>query len=582
MKKCLPECVSPAARRPFARRNLLRRCVAAWLLLIAGFSEPATAATVVAWQPQEIAFTAANDHPWWKFPVRAEFKRAGDTEALTIEGFWDGGRRWVVRTALPRPGVWWWRTESADGGLSGHSGRMEVVAPPTDQIQGNPNLRGQVRIAASGRHFEYADGTPFFLLADTLWAGNTARCGLGSDGAGPFTDFLADRKAKGFTAVLMQLIHGYGDYPDGQAHRNEDGYAFDERDPVRLNASYFQSLDRRMQTLWERGFVAVTPTMWWGKTKQGLFTPEDARRLSAYCAVRYGAFNALWCVSGEYQYTFRDCGWTPADLSALGAEVQRHNPWRHPLSIHPSGNTTWKPPHNVQSSRPFHGEPWLDHHWLQTGQSLDRLCNIVTRLAGDRALQPAVPVFCSESFYEVATDPDSAYHARWQAWTAFLNGAAGYGYGVQGLWQFLDRSDPQGETGKLTDSRPVPWREAIRLPGSAQVGHARTLLASLPWWKLEPRRDALRVDGQPNPLPTKTDLTPPQAAMIGEKTWVIYLPRGNANLEVRIGGTAALNARGRWFDPRKGEFAGAASSITATVLPPRPKPADEDWVLLIE
>jgi len=242
-------------------------------------------------------------------------------------------------------------------------------------------------------------------LADTLWAGNTARCGLAADRSGPFAEYLADRQAKGFTAVLMQLIHGYGDYPDGQAHRNEGGHAFLERDPAHLNPAYFQALDRRMRTLWERGLVVAAPTMWWGKTKKPLFTPEDARRLSAYCAVRYGAFNSLWCVSGEYQYTFNDGGWTPADLSALGVAMQRHNPWQHPVSIHPSGSTAWKAPHNVQSSRPFHGEPWLDHHWLQTGQSLDRMCNIVIRLADDRALKPALPVFCSESFYEVASDP---------------------------------------------------------------------------------------------------------------------------------------------------------------------------------
>jgi hypothetical protein len=296
--------------------------------------------------------------------------------------------------------------------------------------------------------------------------------------------------------------------------------------------------------------------------------------------VRYGPFNALWSLSGEYQYAFKDCGWTPADFTALGEEVQRHNPYRHPLSIHPSGQTGWKSPHNVQSSRPFHGETWLDHHWLQTGQSLDRMCNIVTRLGNDRALTPAVPVFCSEAFYEVATDTNSAYHARWQTWTAFLNGAAGYGYGAQGLWQFLDRSDARGETGKLTDSRPVPWHEALTLPGSAQVGHARTLLASLEWWKLNPRREALRIDGRPNPPPTRTDLTPPHAAIIGGKA-VLYLPRGNANRQIQMGAPLNQGSRGRWFDPRMGTLRNEGTELSSTLLP-RPNPADEDWVLVIE
>jgi len=293
---------------------------------LARFAAAAADAPKPAWQPQEMAFTAKRDHPWWEFPVRAVFCHNRGTTALTIEGFWDGGRHWVIRAALPQPGTWAWHTESADPGLAGHSGQIEVVTSPADRVAANPNLRGQVRPASGGRHFEYADGTPCFLLADTLWAGNTARCGLLADGGGPFSEYLADRKAKGFTAVLMQFIHGYGDYPDGQAHRNEGGYAFLQRDPARLNPAYFQALDRRMRTLWERGLLAASPIMWWGKTKKALFTPQDARRLSAYCAVRYGAFNSLWCVSGEYQYTFADCGWTPADLSALGAEIQRHNP----------------------------------------------------------------------------------------------------------------------------------------------------------------------------------------------------------------------------------------------------------------
>ena len=67
-------------------------------------------------------------------------------------------------------------------------------------------------------------------------------------------------------------------------------------------------------------------------------------------------------------------------------------------------------------------------------------------------------MFCSESYYERVGDPETAYHTRWQVWTAFLNGAAGYGYGAQGVWQFLDPEDAAGETGKKT-SESAPWRD---------------------------------------------------------------------------------------------------------------------------
>jgi hypothetical protein len=549
------------------------------------FGPPAGAAPVHPWETVEITLraAAAPADPYAGTRVWVDLQGPGFSQRCC--GFWDGGNIFRVRVVATAPGTWTWHSgaEFEDSGLRGQSGTFEAIAWTRAERQANPNRRGPVRIAASGRYFEYADGTPCFLLADTLWAGNTLRCGLGTDEQGPFFQYLADRLAKGYNTVLMQCIHGYGDYPDGQAHRNEGGYAFLERDPQRLNPAYFQALDRRMQALWERGFIAALPTMWWGKTKDCLFTAEQARRISSYVAARYGTCNVLWSLSGEYQYTFADCGWTPGDFSALGAEVQRQNPWHHPLSIHPSARLEWKPPHNCQSSRPFHGESWLDHHWLQTGQSVDRMCNIVTRLAENRALAPAVPVFCAEAYYERADDTDSAYHARWQVWTALLNGAAGYGYGAQGLWQFFDPADPHGEPGKKV-SAAVPWRQALHLPGSAQVGHAPRFLASLDWWNLQPQCETLRVDGRQNPPPTKTDLTPPHVARVGDRSWVIYIPRGNEKRRITLLATGTKAATARWFDPRPGRYAEPTLpwDPASQTVPPRPAPADEDWVLLLQ
>lgn len=538
------------------------------------------------WETVEIALAAGKTYANPVQDVEVWVDLEGPGFSGRVYGFWDGGAAYRVRVMANAPGRWRWRSGSRpeDGGLSGRRGEFEARAWTEAEKRANPNRRGQVRPAPGGRHFEYADGTPFFLLADTLWAANTARCGLGAASDGPFFRYLADRQGKGFTAVLLQTIHGYGDYPGAQAHRNEGGYALVERDPSRLNPAYFQALDVRRKALSNRGFVVASPVMWWGKTDKCLFRPEDARTIVKYVAARYGTFNTVWSLSGEYQYTFRDCGWTPEDINALGAEFQRHNPWRQPLSIHPSGGTNWQAPHNRQSSIAFHGQGWLDHHWLQTGQDLTSVFQIVPRLAENRALAPAVPVFCSEASYERASDADSAYHARWQAWTAFLNGAAGYGYGAHGVWQFLDPQDAAGEPGKMTRHPPVPWREAIRLPGSSQVGHVRKLLVGLGWPDLAPRRDALTLDGEPNRAPAAKDLTPPEAARIGAGTWVVYIPRGNGQREIALTEARAGETSVRWFDPRRGVYAGPAMRWNAgkRVLPPRPEPAGEDWVLVVK
>jgi hypothetical protein len=302
-------------------------------------------------------------------------------------------------------------------------------------------------------------------------------------------------------------------------------------------------------------------------------------------AVRYGAFNSIWSLSGEYQYAFRDCGWTAANYTSIGNAMQQHNPYRHALSVHPASGTNWPAPHNVQSSRPFHGQSWINHHWLQTGQSRDRLYNIVRRLKENRALLPATPVFASESFYEQQGDLNSAYHTRWQVWVAFLNGAAGYGYGAQGVWQFYDPTDPFGETGQNVHD-PLPWWQAIGLPGSTQVAPARRLLGGIAWWKLQPAPNSLRVNGQPNTAPTATNLSPPHAALVQDQSlMVFYIPRGNAQRTL----TTTLPSSGepliaRWFDPRRGVYTGETVPVSGTTqwtLPARPAPAGEDWVLLV-
>ena len=539
----------------------------------------------VCWEAKLVRLTADREHPWWEFPATIAFTHRATGQRLVLETCWDGSREWVVRFAAPQPGVWTWESASEDAGLNGRTGRLEVRPPTEGETAGNPNYRGHLKISRNGRYFEYVDGSPMLLLADTLWSGNTARCGLGENNDGPFFQYLADRKAKGFSAILIKYLNGFDDGPaNPTGERNEGGYAFLQRDFNRLNPEYFRALDRRMEAIWSHGFVAAIPTAWWGKTNKSVFDIRWAKRMSAYCAVRYGAYNSLWCLSGEYQYAFKDCGWTEESFNDLGRNVQAHNPYGHPLSIHPSARLDWPTPHNCQSSRPFHDSGWLDHHWLQTGQSIDRMYNIVTRAAENRALSPPRPVFCAEGYYDVADDADQAYHARWQAWVAMLSGCAGYGHGAQGIWQFFDPHDPKGETGKK-DKRVVPWPQALQFEGSKVMQPVRSLLSRYPWWQLEAHRDWLLVDGQPSPLPTATDLTPPSCAAATGQLYLVYIPCGNASRTLKLTNLQREALHGRWYNPRTGDATALVqppAGPTEWLIPQRPSPADEDWVLFLE
>ena len=131
------------------------------------------------------------------------------------------------------------------------------------------------------------------MLADTLWVGNSARCGFGENQCGPFFEYLADRKAKGFTTILMQYMRGFGDATNEKAgQRNEGGYPFEGGDVNHLNPEFFQWMDRRMDVLWADGWVMATPITWFGK-RNCFFSHDWATRINTYLMVRFGAYNSI-------------------------------------------------------------------------------------------------------------------------------------------------------------------------------------------------------------------------------------------------------------------------------------------------
>lgn len=517
---------------------------------------------------EELTSAREYNHPYptGEEPVlTVRWRHAESGRELRTEGTWDGGRRWLVRFTPDCPGTWEWQAESADAGLASAGGTLECVPSSEEERAANPNLRGHVRVSANRRYFEYADGTPCFILGDTNWAMNTRRCYLRDDGEGPFQVWLRDRRSKGFTAVAVEL------YEIEQP--NEGGYPFPANtswpgngDYRQVNADFFRALDQRMQAIWEAGFVILAHPTWIGK--QVAMAPEDAIWVHRYLLARYGAYNLIWSLSGEYQYAYTHLGhpWTRDDWDTLGNAVASFNVYGHPLSVHPSGRQALDDPaqwpeeaHQASSAGEFHDSPWLDHNWLQTGQSIDRLWRVTQRVEENYRREPAKPVLHAEGLYEQNhVEGASPRMVRWQAWAAYLNGAAGHVYGAGGVFQWYDPTDKSGTGRDRSNSQPwhsLSWREALAFPGSKQLRHVASFFASIPWHLLEPHRDWLRVRGV---APDVANLADPHLAAIPERLYVIYIPAGNSGkrIDVLHLGHAAYDAK--WYDPTSGAYSPAA------------------------
>jgi len=551
---------------------------------------------ITLWSIQEISFTASEDYPnpFLKQDVPlliATFEHSESGTRLAVEGFWDGGKTWRVRFAPNHVGAWNWSASSSDSGLDGISGSFDCIAPTSQQIAGNPNYRGHIKVHVGGRYFIYADGVPFLWIGDTIWSMNTRRCGLGPDSQGPFYVWLNDRKAKGFNVVFSEYFE--------VNQQNEGGYAFPANthgkgDYDDLNPDYFRYLDTRVQALWDSGFVLAAHPTWIGK--QFPMSPADARRVSRYLMARYGAYNIVWSLSGEYQYSYHNISppWKTEDWNELGNAIQYYNAFGHPVSIHPSGRQNPNDPagwpveaHQASSGGEFHHQVWLDHNWLQTGHATERLWRVPFRTAENYARTPAKPVIHSEGYYENHRDSGATVsQIRWQAWTTFLNGGAGHGYGGGGVWQFYDPSDPGGVGKDRRNSPPwsgANWQEALNYPGAGQMKHVRDFFTSFHWWSLEPHRDWVNIDGA---TPNVESLTDPHCAAKPGEVYVIYIPEGNIGKTIEVHHLNNKTYKARWFSPRDGSSSVIndgrpinTEMIDKWISPPVKD--NEDWVLML-
>ncbi len=480
-------------------------------------------------------------------------------EPLILEGYWDGGRDWTVRFALPTAGQWSWQIESADAGLNGLSGEISCEPINEEAISKNANLHGHIRVAPSGRYFEHADGTPFFLMADTNWAMPSLRCAPGKQHDGPFYIWLNDRLEKGFTAVLTTLFDidqpnsGGHPFPNNTHWPGDGSY-------MPLNPAYFQALDTKMQALWEAGLVVACHPTWIGK--QYGFEPEDAAWIWRYLLARYGAYNLIFSVSGEYHLGYEGSAawrpWSKEEFNTMGEIIAEGNAYGHPLSIHPRGPLYDRDGeitniHTASSGLDFHNAGWLDHNWIQGGQHPAVLVYTPTFLWMDYRREPSRPTWVAEGFYENNSPTGaSARMVRWQAWTSFLSGGCGFGYGSGGVWQFYDPQDHASHRSGRSNQPSwdgLTWKEALNRSGSDQLLFLKEFMQHIPWWELAPAQDRLVIRGGDAEM---EDESTPRCAATPNNIVAIYIPYGNSGKHIGVKGLPH-RFRAGWFDPRNGE-----------------------------
>ncbi len=435
-----------------------------------------------------------------------------------------------------------------------------LVAAPLPKLQVSDNHRFLVT----------ADGQPFFWLGDTAWE---LFHRLNREEAERYLKNRAERHFTVIQAVVLAELDGLKD-PNPYGHTPLEG-----NDPTKPNEDYFKHVDWVVAKANSLGlYIGLLPTWgdkWnkkWGAGPE-IFTPDNAEVYGEWLGRRYKDAGLVWILGGD---------------RPIENDTHREITRRMALGLHKGDGGahlhTFHPPGGAGSAQWFHDAEWLDFNMRQNGHVAEFTGRYdQTRVDYDRT--PVKPVLDGEPIYEdhpVSFDAKKLGHSiaadvrRPLYWDLF-SGACGHTYGHHSVWQMWS-------PGKGPINNPLlPWSEAIKQPGAAQMQYGRALMESRPYLTRVPDQEVLA----PNPIPT---------AMPGAGRYhfaathdangsyaMVYAPVGRS-FKVRMAKITGAKVKAWWFNPRDGKATaiGTFENKGEREFTPPDKGEMLDWVLVLD
>lgn len=232
----------------------------------------------------------ADGDPFREAPLAATLDHDG--REVTVEGFYDGDGRYVVRFSPDEVGDWTFETHSDRPELDGHAGRFRCHDAGSDN-------HGPVQVDRRF-HFAYRDGTRYLPVGTTCYAWVHQPTELQER-------TLQTLRTSPFNKLRMCVFPKHFIYNENEPpiHPYETG--FDGRiDPGHPNPAYFRHLERRIGDLQDLGIEAdlilFHPYDRWGYSEM---SEEDDLAYLRYVVARLGAYrNVWWSLANEYDFMF--------------------------------------------------------------------------------------------------------------------------------------------------------------------------------------------------------------------------------------------------------------------------------------
>lgn len=427
----------------------------------------------------------------------------------------------------------------------------------------------RLKVHENRRFLAYDSGEPFFYLGDTAWELFHRLSREEAD------TYLRDRASKRFNVIQAVALAEL----DGLHTPNAHGEVpLIDDDPTQPREAYFAHLDWVIERAAELGmFTGLLPT-WGDKWNLGwgigpsIFNPHNAAVYGEFLGKRYADRPIIWILGGDRRIESDE---QRTIIRAMADGLKQGDGGAHLMTVHTPGGTS--------SGEYFQDDPWLDFSMIQSGHCWESTFN-PAYLRRDYERHPAKPTLDGEPCYEdhpvmhpgwqpFADVRYGAFDVRRAAYWSLFSGGFGHTYGAQPLWMMRT-----ARTAPMHNCR-LFWDEGLRLPGSAQMQHARALLERFPFFSRIP--DQSLVANEENPEgPGQPYIA---ACRDSEGTYALLYTPTCQELFVNTEHLRGTYLKASWYGPREGiTLPNCDHRMRLPVMRYTPPIAGPDWVLILE
>ncbi len=475
-------------------------------------------------------------------------------ETQRVHGFWDGARTWRVRFSPDQPGRWAFTTACSDQANPGLDKQAGNFLCSSALGQSRFREHGPVRIARDRRHFEHADGAPFFWLADVVGSG--ARLSEPAD----WERYAETRASQSFTVSEWSIVPG----ADNKRQAALTGFP----DRIGINPDFFKRLDAKLENLSRQGILcAISPLSELVTDSNLLALPDDqVVLLLRYAVARWGSEPVAWVLAFDADSQKKMAArWKRIGQAVFGAGPHA------PVILYP-GQSEWL-------LDEFRDQTWVDAFGFHTvtDASDDALkWAFAGPFASEWSKEPARPII---PFAPCENGPATRSRKRFSSddvrhalyWGLLMTAPAGASYCGQGVMNW-DKTVDRNEKGPGADL-PL-WHRSLFLPAAKQMGCLASLFNSTEFWRLQPQPKV--IADQPGDAAPQSQIA--AAATANRELTVIYAPQGGTlqlNLE-----SLPPSFQATWLNPRTGEDS-PANPIMSEHMCRFSTPDAGDWLLLL-